>query len=486
MGDALSSPDRATPVTKTYAGRQKRRRDSVVNYKDESSSEEDEQQGENPKSSPVKRTASEKMSAKSPKNPSPKKVDVHLPGPSPKRLQASESASAKKPVSRARRGAHARAGSVASINREDTLDANEVSPAKPLSSASTKPRSQATQRIEVAEDGADDRSSIAESSKARSRKTEAERRQFLEEDPNTGEVQAHRVFCKACDAWVDLNPKLRFIMRLWLEHKKQCKNAVTESPSKAKTDQEPKVGEGAAEDDAVSVAATSVADGHRRVAKEEDRKAILEADPRIGDVKPDSAFCKDCEKWIRLSTNTRYSLYHWRVHAQKCSSGVSSPSSRVTTAQRKLKLVNDPHMKSFTPRSVDCKLCDATIELDKSGEYDLTKWEEHKSTAHSTETTTSTETAEAATKATEVASTGSPRPPPSNASTEDTVVATETAPPFRGTKRLREDDEEPDRAAVRPRGASYEPPEGDSPGFLGWIAAPLKNFLRGFREGLSG
>lgn len=83
-------------------------------------------------------------------------------------------------------------------------------------------------RTETPEEGADDRSSIGESSKARARKTESERRQFLEEDPSSGDVEAHKVFCKACDSWVELNPKRRYIMRLWLEHKKQCKNTAAE------------------------------------------------------------------------------------------------------------------------------------------------------------------------------------------------------------------------------------------------------------------
>ncbi|KAI0664265.1 hypothetical protein C8Q70DRAFT_946545 [Cubamyces menziesii] len=422
------------------------------------------------------------------KNPSPKKVDVHLPGPSPKRPkhEASESASAKKPVSRARKGAHSRAGSVASIAREDTIDANDMSPTKPISSASTKPRSQIAQRTETPEDGADDRSSIGESSKMRIRKTEAERRQFLEEDPNSGDVEPHRVFCKACDGWVDLNPKLKYIMRLWLEHRKQCKGTPVESPSpsKDKEGQDVKVADEAAEDDNVSVAATSAVDGgHKRVAKEEDRKAILEADSRISELKPDAAYCKDCQKWVKLSPNTRYSLYHWRVHTQKCGSGV--PSSRVATAQRKLKLVNDPHVKAFTPRSVDCKLCDTTVELERTAEYDLTKWEDHKLTVHGLDAST-TEASASTAKPAESASTGSPRPPPSTASTEETVVANESSPPRQGTKRAREDDDDvPDRS-VRQRGASYEPPAGDNPGFLNWLVAPVKNFIRGFREGLAG
>ncbi|KAI0629336.1 hypothetical protein C8Q77DRAFT_1143421 [Trametes polyzona] len=411
-----------------------------------------------------------------------------LPGPSPKRprREASETASAKKPASRARKAPHSRAGSIASIAREDTVDASQASPTKPVSSVNTKPVSLAAQPTEALEDGADDRSSIGESSKLRARKTEAERRQFLEEDPNSGDVEAHRVFCKACDAWVDLNPKRRYIMRLWLEHRKQCKTVAAESPSKAKSEQEEKPAEtAAAEDDGASVAATSVAEaGHRRVVKEEDRKAILEGDPRITEVKPDSAFCKDCQKWVKLSPNTRYSLYHWRVHTQKCTSAV--PSSRVATAQRKLKLVNDPHMKSFTARSVDCKLCNVTVELVGTSDYDLTKWEEHKSTAHGIDTTTPGAGAVDASTAPKAAEGGSPRPPPSTASTDETVVATDS-PPRQGKKRAREDDEEdvPERS-VRPRDETYTAPEGESPGFLNWIAAPFKNFLRGFREGLAG
>lgn len=56
-----------------------------------------------------------------------------------------------------------------------------------------------------------------------SRKNETERRQFLEEDPNSGEVEAHRVFCKACNEWIGLNPSRRYIMKNWVEHRRSCK-----------------------------------------------------------------------------------------------------------------------------------------------------------------------------------------------------------------------------------------------------------------------
>ena len=56
----------------------------------------------------------------------------------------------------------------------------------------------------------------------------------------------------------------------------------------------------------------------------------------------------------------------------------NSPSSRVATAERKLKLVNDASAKSFSGTTVECKHCDTTILLDGEGDYNLTKWQEHK------------------------------------------------------------------------------------------------------------
>lgn len=79
----------------------------------------------------------------------------------------------------------------------------------------------------------------------------------------------------------------------------------------------------------------------------------------------------------------------------------------------------------------------------------------------------------------------SSRPPPSVTDTEDTVVATDvTSTPQKGRKRSREEDA-PERA-VRPRDTSYEPPQGENPGFVGWIADSIKKFFRDFREGLAG
>ncbi|KAI0738514.1 hypothetical protein C8Q80DRAFT_1205853 [Daedaleopsis nitida] len=462
MSDVGSTPSRG-PSKVTYAGRAKRRRSNVdKTYKDtgaHSDGESDEEEQPEPVTKMATRT--------------PKKVDVHLPGPSPKRDTPTQAASAKKPAStRGKRAAHSRAGSVASLAREDTLDANDLSPTKPLSSASIKARLQA-QRTETSEDGADDASAVGEKQgRYASRKSEPERRQFLEDDPFTGEVEHHRAFCKACSEWVELNPTRKFIMKNWVEHRRQCKaiaeRAMSPTKEKAADDMEDEVGSAAGGGAGADIFNTA----SKRIKKEEDRQAIIENDPLAGEVKHDTVFCKNCQTWVPLSKQTRYSLYPWRAHVQKCSGHV--PGTRVATAQRKMQLVNDAQVKSYTTNSVECKMCDAQIELDGKVEYDLGKWEEHKLSC------VPRPPAPAKASGSTV-----PRRPPSIASTEDTVVGTELATPKKGTKRSREDDDVPDRA-VRQRGASYEPPQGDAPGFLDWITTPLKNFLRGFREGLSG
>lgn len=57
---------------------------------------------------------------------------------------------------------------------------------------------------------------------------------------------------------------------------------------------------------------------------------------------------------------------------------VCSPSNRVAAAKRKLLLVNDNQVKSFTARKVVCKKCSTSVDLEGEGDYNLTAWEAHK------------------------------------------------------------------------------------------------------------
>ncbi|KAH9913957.1 uncharacterized protein BXZ73DRAFT_92876 [Epithele typhae] len=384
----------------------------------------------------------------------PKKVDVYLPGPSPKATPASQIGSAKKPASTKKRAPHSRTGSVASLAREDTL-VGEEQVSKPVSKAGSvvKPRS-SIQRLDTSEDLVDEVSVSGDT--RRQRKTEADRRQFLEEDPNSGEVEPHRMYCKACSKWVDLNPKLRYIMKRWVAHRKRCGKEESESSSE-EDDKD--------ENASVAPSITGTPGLNKRVMKEEDRKAIIEASPNAGEVLPNKVFCKGCSTWIKLATNTRYSLSPWRSHSSKCN-GVT-PSTRVATAQRKLRLVNDSQVKEFAEYSITCGHCSVVVKSESDREYDLTNWEQHKTTCDRKLPL---------------------RSPPSVASTEETVVGTEhQSTPQKSKKRSREEDTEetPDRT-VRQRGESYEPTTSENPGFLSWITQPFKNFIRDFRRELSG
>jgi hypothetical protein len=232
---------------------------------------------------------------------------------------------------------------------------------------------------------------------------------------------------------------------------------------------------------------------------ESERQAFLESDPRAEKVKPTEAMCKKCQKWIKLSGKQRFALTSWNNHQQRCSGAL--PSSRIATAQRKLRIVNDSQAKAFTARSVECAACESSIQLDGEGDYDLTKWDAHK-THCSSLPQTSRVTSHNATKlnheivaTSSISSNQSPeptsptpvdRPPASSTSTDGTLIASDRSPAMQQVlKRSSEttDDEEA-RPQKRVRADGYKPNEKEAPGPLGWFLLPFKTFVQGFREGL--
>ena len=57
---------------------------------------------------------------------------------------------------------------------------------------------------------------------------------------------------------------------------------------------------------------------------------------------------------------------------------IDRPSNRVAAAKRKLLVVNDPQVKSFDTRRIQCTFCSANVALQGEGDYNLTNWDEHK------------------------------------------------------------------------------------------------------------
>jgi len=146
---------------------------------------------------------------------------------------------------------------------------------------------------------------------------------------------------------------------------------------------------------------------------------------------------------------------------------------------RRLQLVNDSQVKSFTSEAVVCDVCKLPVVLQGDGDYNLVKWHEHKLTCMPPPTpgpSTST-------------SGNIPKPPASIADTEATLVGASSSPP-RSRKRQREegddaDDpagttaEEPDtRPTAKRRTESYEQPQGFLPGLWKWAATEVKAFVK--------
>jgi len=496
MDEVISSPERPS-VKVTYLDRQKRKRTITETTDDSSYSNPATTENivEDPPNTPGKARSMMKVSSmKAPESRGPKKVDVHLPGPVPKRARRDSDESAKSTVSaKAKKSLHARSASSISLSR--TVQQVVATTPAPISSkklasvASDKPSS--SRRPASPDTEMDDGVSVADSvmSTNRIRRSEAERVEYFKNEPECGMLEEHRAECTRCGKFVALGRKQKYTVRPWEIHRLKCDQKGRKSSSGLDTNAD-------AEDEQAGEAEKSKPRAPARTA--EQRKAALETDPFISVVKPDEVLCRNCGQWIRLSSTHAYRDYNWKSHSQTCN--VAVPSKRVATATRKLQLVNDSQVKSFTPREVVCSFCDTTITSNGDGDYNIINWDNHKTTCTwpvSGTQTKSRRTSADPPSASGVSTTPFPdRPPPSSASTstEGTLIVSDLKHPsqIQGTKRLREDDEgldiPPDnsdtRPSNRPRTETYEVPAKEAPGPAGWLMLPFKAFVRGFKESL--
>ncbi|KAF7370507.1 hypothetical protein MSAN_00682600 [Mycena sanguinolenta] len=457
------SPDRP-PIKKTYLSRQKKNKNTSS---DTSSSSEEEQDTQMPDAKPASKAADAKPQSKAsrkdtappaPVSPgkAPKKVDVHLPGPSPRTAKAkAEAQDAPSSAKKAKTVNHTRSASSVSSMKGIVDASDSPSSKKPISSINRK-------RFATPED-VDDNASVAESSISMGvgtiRRTEAERIEYFNNQADATNIEPHNVTCTRCNKVVQLGRKQTYTVKPWENHRKRCDQMVVPS--------------GSVVDDGGSVRGEmrSEAGGTVRTT-EAQRKAILEADQRAETVQVDQVLCRKCQKWIRLSTRTNYALGNWTVHQASCADAVVS--SRVAMAQRKIQLVNDPQAKSSGPRNVECRICGTNVALVGEWDYTLTSWEAHKQTCPAARPPKT------------------PRAPRSSVSTEATVVAgpSSEASSNRGTKRRLEDPEldvdDPDaRQPNRPRTETYEPVQKEPPSLLGWFLMPFKAFMQGVKESIT-
>ena len=193
-------------------------------------------------------------------------------------------------------------------------------------------------RTATPETEVDDNASIADSvmsvTVGKIRRTETERVEYFRNQPECGTLELHRVFCTRCNKFVNLGRKQTYAVRPWETHRNKCDQRVLSSHMcvsviykqysdlilcNSKTSDDYIQNEQGAEEGDHASAVESLS-ASRRVPRKTtaERKAILEADPRVAIVKSDEVKCRKCEKWIRLSSTMEYSLWNWNKHALIC------------------------------------------------------------------------------------------------------------------------------------------------------------------------
>ncbi|KAF9477607.1 hypothetical protein BDN70DRAFT_934103 [Pholiota conissans] len=508
MEHSLSPDERAEPPSRkaTYLDRKKRKR--VLSNPEADSDSETPSSPKTVKSvdSPMKSTPSPKKSTiitKTPASRGPKKVDVNLPGPSPiKRIRRDSEESIKS--TKTKKGHVRSVSSIASSKQvaQSVADSPSIGKSKkPESTVSHKPKSRA--KSVVADEDFDDNASVADStiSVAKTRRNETERIEYYRNQPECGTLEPHAAECLRCLKTVNLGRKQTYAVRPWEVHRSRCDQKPTKAPS-ADTpghtgetpfarapelprvdveDSPPTIIEGA---HSITAASSSRHTSARRPSEEE-RKTYLESEKQIKQIEKNRALCAKCDQWIHLSDANAYASGNWMKHKAKCIDAI--PSNRVAAAKRKLLLVNDNQVKSFSTRKVVCKNCNIAIALEGEGDYNLISWEEHKSQCTKYLPIPRSDTLNSIAFPSQ-----SPRATPSSssASTTDTLVMeAEASSLSQGVKRSREEpDEVPvedTRPASRIRTAGYLPPQVEPPNSLiGWFMLPFNSFVRGFKESL--
>ncbi|KAG6856560.1 hypothetical protein H0H87_003242 [Tephrocybe sp. NHM501043] len=322
----------------------------------------------------------------------------------------------------------------------------------------------------------DDSLSIADStiSTGRVRRIEAQRVEYFKNEPLCGALTKDSAECKRCGKAVRLGNRTTYRIRPWEMHRAKCDQTSVPTNDDVNDD---------------------IEKTKQRAKTVEQRIAILSADPAVSSLKPHEVLCRNCGTWVRLSTNVPYKIANWKAHTLSCHAlTMQQPSDRVASATRKLRLLNDSQVKSFTDTAIVCDHCDSTITANgdtHKGEHGLIAWEEHKILCTRPQII-SPKIRKTAILIATPPSTVPQRPPHSSASvasTDATLIASDTKQTA-GTKRLREDEENSDgssdsldaRPAIRVR---IEAPSDESASAASWLALPFQAFIRGFKESLA-
>ncbi|KAG6888851.1 hypothetical protein C0992_007347, partial [Termitomyces sp. T32_za158] len=423
------------------------------------------------------------------------KVDNHLSGSATKRARRDSDESVKSTVSKKSHHVQATLSrtqpqvpastSVSAISKKPVSVSSVKRPSRSVQSRHTQRLLTLCRRTASPDTDVDDSASIADSiiSVGRTRRNEAQRLEYFKNEPLCRAFTKDAAECSRCGKSVRLGGRTTYRIRPWEMHRAKC----DQMPLPA--DEGP--------DDSAEIS-------KQRAKTVEQRIDILTADPAVSSLKPHEVLCRNCGTWVRLSNNVPYKITNWRAHTLTCQASTEhQPSDRVAAATRKLQLVNDSQVKSFTEHEVVCVYCGTTVTKTSNGgnkyqgEYHLLAWTEHKSNC--TKPLTDSPKAEKLSAiAPDISTIPFPGRPPhstaSVASTEATLIASEKQTlNTHGTKRAREDEESAggasddtvSRPTNRARIETNEEPHTAPRTAAGWLALPFQAFIRGFKESLS-
>lgn len=315
MDSSPSSPERP-PVKVTYLERPKGRRSVPDTTGDPETDFTGNQREAGASHKPLFKAPEGKM----------KKIDfrdIKLPGPSPKRVRRdSEEPEGPKSV-QANNHTHKRSSSsTTSLNRVIQQVAASPSTNKKrsaLGSENAKSLSRASVASLAAEDNISVTDSLADSvaesirGTTRIRRTEAERRQYFENQPECANISPYEVTCTRCDKVLKLDRRRPYHVQRWEKHRLTCdlkplRNSNEAGPSK-----------GGISDSLSEITTGSPVEQvpSSRVAAAE-RKLRLVNDPQAKSYQAHDVECAVCGVRVNLKGDGQYNLTSWEEHKDRC------------------------------------------------------------------------------------------------------------------------------------------------------------------------
>ncbi len=175
------------------------------------------------------------------------------------------------------------------------------------SSRSQTPVSEANDNASAA-DSIGDTTSISAN---RIKRTEVERKQYFENEPECASCEPHSAFCARCKEWVKLSTRQTFYVKPWEVHRVKCDKKV---PAYVPL--------------LISDIFTGLKKNCRGVTwgnlglvptipfvvprSEKIRKQLLELDEHTDTVEPDRIKCDICQEWVPLEK--KYNIKCWTRH----------------------------------------------------------------------------------------------------------------------------------------------------------------------------